>query len=163
MNIFIREYKTQDAEDAAEIWNQVVRDGVAFPQEKELTTKEADNFFKEQIYTGIAENKDTGMVVGLYILHPNNVGRCGHICNASYAVKKDIRGQHIGEKLVKYCIVIGKEKGYRILQFNAVVASNIHALHLYHRLGFIKLGVIPQGFKLPDGTYEDIIPHYITL
>ena len=156
MNIFIREYKTQDAEDAAEIWNQVVRDGVAFPQEKELTTKEADNFFKEQIYTGIAENKDTGMVVGLYILHPNNVGRCGHICNASYAVKKDIRGQHIGEKLVK-------EKGYRILQFNAVVASNIHALHLYHRLGFIKLGVIPQGFKLPDGTYEDIIPHYITL
>ena len=51
MNIFIREYKTQDAEDAAEIWNQVVRDGVAFPQEKELTTKEADNFFKEQIYT----------------------------------------------------------------------------------------------------------------
>ena len=163
MNIFIREYKTQDAEDAAEIWNQVVRDGVAFPQEKELTTKEADNFFKEQIYTGIAENKDTGMVVGLYILHPNNVGRCGHICNASYAVKKDIRGQHIGEKLVKACIVIGKEKGYRILQFNAVVASNIHALHLYHRLGFIKLGVIPQGFKLPDGTYEDIIPHYITL
>lgn len=163
MNIFIREYKTQDAEDAAEIWNQVVRDGVAFPQEKELTTKEADNFFKEQIYTGIAENKDTGMVVGLYILHPNNVGRCGHICNASYAVKKDIRGQHIGEKLVKDCIVIGKEKWYRILQFNAVVASNIHALHLYHRLGFIKLGVIPQGFKLPDGTYEDIIPHYITL
>ena len=48
MNIFIREYKTQDAENAAEIWNQVVRDGVAFPQEKELTTKEADNFFKEQ-------------------------------------------------------------------------------------------------------------------
>ena len=67
------------------------------------------------------------------------------------------------EKLVKDCIVIGKEKGYRILQFNAVVTSNIHALHLYHRLGFIKLGVIPQGFKLPDGTYEDIIPHYITL
>ena len=163
MNIFIREYKTQDAENAAETWNQVVRDGVAFPQEKELTTKEADNFFKEQTYTGIAENKDTGMVVGLYILHPNNVGRCGHICNASYAVKKDIRGQHIGEKLVKDCIVIGKEKGYRILQFNAVVTSNIHALHLYHRLGFIKLGVIPQGFKLPDGTYEDIIPHYITL
>ena len=26
-------------------------------------------------------------IVGLYILHPNNIGRCGHICNASYAVK----------------------------------------------------------------------------
>ena len=58
MNIFIREYKTQDAEDAAEIWNQVVRDGVAFQQEKEHTTKEADNIFKEQSYTGIEENQD---------------------------------------------------------------------------------------------------------
>ena len=75
MNVFIREYKAQDAGDAAEIWNQVVRDGVAFPQEEELTTEEADTFFKEQTYTGIAEDKDSGMVVGLYILHPNKRGR----------------------------------------------------------------------------------------
>ena len=163
MNIFIREYKTQDAEDAAEIWNQVVRDGVAFPQEKELTTKEADNFFKEQIYTGIAENKDTGMVVGLYILHPNNVGRCGHICNASYAVRRDLRGEHIGEKLVLDCLAQAKVKGFRIMQFNAVVANNTHALHLYERIGFTRLGVIPQGFRMPDGHYEDIIPHYYML
>lgn len=163
MKVSIREYKKEDAEMTAEIWNQVVRDGVAFPQEEELTTLEADKFFKEQTYTGIAQNIETGEVVGLYILHPNNVGRCGHICNASYAVKKDIRGQHIGEKLVKDCIKMGKKKGFRILQFNAVVATNTHALHLYNRLGFIKLGVIPQGFKLPDGTYEDIIPHYIML
>ena len=163
MNIFIREYKTQDAEDAAEIWNQVVRDGVAFPQEKELTTKEADNFFKEQIYTGIAENKDTGMVVGLYILHPNNVGRCGHICNASYAVRRDFRGEHIGEKLVLDCLAQAKENGFRVMQFNAVVANNTHALHLYERIGFTRLGVIPQGFRMPDGHYEDIIPHYYVL
>lgn len=52
------------------------------------------------------------------------------------------------------------EKGFRILQFNAVVASNVHALHLYERLGFQPLGVIPGGFRMPDGSYEDIIPHY---
>ena len=39
MNIFIREYKTQDAEDAAEIWNQVVRDGVAFSTGKRTYNK----------------------------------------------------------------------------------------------------------------------------
>ena len=49
MNIFIREYKTQDAENAAEIWNQVVRDGVAFPQEKELTTKEIYDLHEEKL------------------------------------------------------------------------------------------------------------------
>ena len=103
---------------------------------------------------------ESGEVVGLYILHPNNEGRCGHICNASYAVRKDIRGQHIGEKLVLHCLAKGKELGFRILQFNAVVATNTHARHLYQRLGFKPLGIIPGGFLMPDGHYEAIVPHY---
>lgn len=160
MKIRIREYTKEDVEEAVKIWNQVVEDGVAFPQEENLTKESGDAFFKEQTYTGVAEN---GEIVGLYILHPNNVGRCGHICNASYAVRKDIRGAHIGEKLVLDCIKMAKEKGFRVLQFNAVVASNVHALHLYERIGFTKLGVIPGGFRMPDGHYEDIIPHYYVL
>ena len=93
----------------------------------------------------------------------NNVGRCGHICNASYAVKKDKRGQHIGEHSVCHCIKKAKELGFGILQFNAVVRSNKSALALYKKLGFVQLGVIPKGFLLKDGKYEDIIPHYIEL
>ena len=77
MKIEIREYRTEDATAASEIWNQVVDDGVAFPQEEDLTAEVGDAFFKEQTYTGIAENTETGEVVGLYILHPNNIGRCG--------------------------------------------------------------------------------------
>ena len=163
MKIRIREYTKEDVEEAVKIWNQVVEDGVAFPQEENLTKESGDAFFREQTYTGVAENEETGEIVGLYILHPNNVGRCGHICNASYAVRKDIRGAHIGEKLVLDCIKMAKEKGFRVLQFNAVVASNVHALHLYERIGFTKLGVIPGGFRMPDGHYEDIIPHYYVL
>lgn len=120
-------------------------------------------FFKEQTYTGIAVNTDNNEIVGLYILHPNNVGRCGHICNASYTVRRDFRGEHIGEKLVLDCLAQAKEKGFRVMQFNAVVANNTHALHLYERIGFTRLGVIPQGFRMPDGHYEDIIPHYYVL
>ena len=163
MNINIREYMTEDAVAASEIWNQVVDDGVAFPQEEDLTPESGGAFFKEQTYTGIAENAESGEVVGLYILHPNNVGRCGHICNASYAVRRDIRGEHIGEKLVIDCISMAKKKGFGVLQFNAVVASNVHALHLYKRIGFTPLGGIPGGFRMPDGHYEDIIPHYYDL
>ena len=163
MRIRVREYTKEDVEEAVKIWNQVVEDGVAFPQEENLTKESGDAFFREQTYTGVAENEETGEIVGLYILHPNNVGRCGHICNASYAVRKDIRGAHIGEKLVLDCIKMAKEKGFRVLQFNAVVASNVHALHLYERIGFTKLGVIPGGFRMPDGHYEDIIPHYYVL
>ena len=102
---------------------------------------------------------EKGRVLGLYILHPNNVGRCGHISNASYAVASEQRGWHIGEKLVRDCIRQAGLHGFRVLQFNAVVASNIHARHLYEKLGFRQLGVIPGGFRMKDGSYEDICPY----
>lgn len=163
MNIQIRAYQSKDAALAAQIWNEVVADGNAFPQDTEMTADAANHFFLEQTYTGIAEDTETHEILGLYILHPNNVGRCGHICNASYAVRKNIRELYIGEKLVLDCLKMAKEKQFRILQFNAVVATNTHALHLYERIGFKKLGTIPGGFRMPDGTYEDIIPHYYLL
>ena len=83
--------------------------------------------------------------------------------NASYAVKSTQRGKHIGEILVTYSLKKAKEIGYGVLQFNAVVATNQYALKLYKKLGFVQLGVIPKGFRMKDGTYEDIIPHYHTL
>ncbi|MBU9724852.1 GNAT family N-acetyltransferase [Diplocloster modestus] len=163
MRIKIRAYDKNDVKDVAKIWNQVVEDGIAFPQLEMLDETSGNVFFQDQSFTGVAYDADNGKIVGLYILHPNNVGRCGHICNASYAVEKEIRGQHIGEKLVLHCLGKAKDLGFRILQFNAVVKSNKSALHLYEKLGFVKLGTIPGGFLMKDGTYEDIIPHYHVL
>ena len=163
MEIRIRGYKSSDAREAAEIWNRVVEDGEAFPQLETLTEETAELFFSGQSFTGIAYDAESSEIAGLYILHPNNVGRCGHICNASYAVRADLRGQQIGEKLVSHCMEKGRELGFRILQFNAVVRSNTRALRLYEKMGFVRLGIIPGGFLMKDGHYEDIIPHYHVL
>lgn len=161
--IQIRKFQKDDLKDAIKIWNEVVSEGIAFPQIDLLNEKTGFDFFTEQTYTGIAVDTDNNEIVGLYILHPNNVGRCGHICNASYAVASSQRGKQIGEALVCHCIKEAPKHGYRILQFNAVVADNKAALKLYHKLGFTPLGVIPEGFCKKDGTYEDIIPHFLSL
>jgi len=160
-NIIVRKYEENDLEQMINIWNEIVEEGVAFPQEELLDGNTGREFFAEQTYCGVAENIDTGEILGLYILHPNNIGRCGHICNASYAVAFKSRGLHIGEKLVLDCIKQANIHGFRVLQFNAVVATNIHARHLYERIGFRQLGVIPKGFRLKSGEYEDICPYYI--
>lgn len=160
MNILIRKFEEKDICGMTAIWNDVVKDGIAFPQEELLDSITGKAFFNSQTYCGVAQACDSGVIHGLYILHPNNVGRCGHICNASYAVAKNSRGLHIGEALVKDCLVQAKKSGYEILQFNAVVASNTHARHLYERLGFVQLGTIPKGFRMKDGHYEDICPYY---
>ena len=154
----IREYQRTDLPDMIKIWNEVVEEGIAFPQEEPLDDKSGEHFFASQSYCAVAEAD--GSLVGLYILHPNNIGRCGHICNASYAVRADCRGMHIGEQLVKDCLKHAKRLGFGILQFNAVVESNIHARHLYERLGFVPLGTVPGGFRMKDGHYENICLYY---
>lgn len=159
--MIVRQYQAKDLPGMIRIWNEVVEEGIAFPQEETLDNESGAAFFASQSYTGVAE--EDGEVYGLYILHPNNVGRCGHISNASYAVSSDSRGKHIGEQLVKDCMKRGKELGFRVLQFNAVVESNIHARHLYERLGFTQLGTITGGFRMRDGHYENICPYFIEL
>lgn len=162
-DITVRKYEESDLETMLHIWNEVVADGIAFPQEQALTYEEGKRFFADQTFCGVAQDDAAQKVVGLYILHPNNLGRCGHLCNASYAVDASVRGKHIGEKLVKHCMRQALEEGFRILQFNAVVKTNLHARHLYERCGFTQLGTIPGGFRMKDGHYEDICPYYIEL
>lgn len=157
----IRKYEARDLPAMREIWNRVVEDGAAFPQMEPLTQAEAEDFFSAQSFTGVAELD--GGIAGLYILHPNNVGRCGHLCNASFAVREDMRGRHIGEQLVRHCMAEGKALGFRVLQFNAVAADNLNAIRLYERLGFTRLGVVPGGFLGKDNVYRDIILFYHTL
>ena len=74
----MREYTPRDMGEMIRIWNEVVMEGIAFPQEECLDAESGTAFFASQSYTGVAEID--GEVKGLYILHPNNVGRCGHIC-----------------------------------------------------------------------------------
>lgn len=124
----VRKYEKKDIPALMRIWNEVVEAGQAYPQEEFLTEQTAEEFFAAQSFTAAAE--DNGEAVGLYILHPNNVGRCGHIANASYAVRSDMRGKHVGRELVSDCLHRCKELGFRVLQFNAVVADNIPALAL---------------------------------
>lgn len=161
--MMVRAYREEDIPAMIKIWNQVVEEGIAFPHEELLNEQTGAAFFESQSCCGVAEKEEDGTVLGLYIMHPNNVGRCGHICNASYAVDSASRGLHIGEKLVLDCIGQARRLGFRVLQFNAVVASNIHARHLYERIGFTQLGTIPGGFRMKDGRYEDICPYFILL
>ena len=158
----IRDFKPEDIPAMISIWNQIVEEGAAFPQTDLLTEETGSAFFAQQTKTRVMADEN-GNIPGLYIRHPNNIGRVGHIANASYAVRKDLRGKHTGEKLVLDCLQQARAAGFRILQFNAVVDTNVHALHLYERIGFTDLGIIPGGFLTKDGIYEDIHVMYFDL
>ena len=156
MPVIVRAYAEKDIPEMMEIWNEVVRAGRAFPQDETLDQNQAEAFFAEQTRTAVAVDDETGVVLGLYILHPNDIGRKSHVANASYAVRADIRGRGVGRALVSDSQANIALCGFTGLQFNAVVASNLNAIHLYESLGFTRIGTIPGGFRNIEDQLEDM-------
>lgn len=161
MGVSVRPYREEDLPAIASAWNRVVEDGMAFPQTEPVPPGEEAAYFGSFAACSVAEVD--GKVVGMYEIHPNNIGRCGHIANASYAVDPAYRNHHVGRALVSDSLVRAKELGFRIMQFNAVVKENSNARHLYESLGFQLVGTIPGGFHAIDGEYHDICIYYHVL
>ena len=124
----IRPYEEKGRPTMTAIWNEVVAAGVAFPQTEPLTLEEARSFFASQAHSAIAET-DSGEVAGPCILHPDHIGRCGHIANASCAASSARQGEHLGEARIRDCLHADWD----------------------------------CGFRLPDGSCEDILLFYHTL
>ena len=59
MNIAIRPYRAEDIPAMNAIWNEVVEDGVAFPQEECLDLGTGAAFFAAQTHCGVAEETET--------------------------------------------------------------------------------------------------------
>ena len=97
MAIAIRTYQPEDVPALVEIWNEVVEQGIAFPQKAPLTNQIGAAFFAKQSCTAAAYDTETAEIVGMYILHPNNVGRCGQylqcqLCSKDHLQRAENRG-----------------------------------------------------------------------
>lgn len=139
------------------MWNDIIEDDVTFP---------GTDVLSKEIFNQMISQQDAvncmyvdKILVGYYILHPNNIGRCSHVANASYVLDKTMREKH----LVEHSIKTAKESDFRDMQFNAIVESNKSALHIYKSLGFKEVGMIPQGFRLKDGSYSNMYILYLSL
>lgn len=184
MSIYLRPYHPDDTPAVLEIWNEVIEEGGSIPFVEPMTAEflgmilgDAENVVAvetDAAPTGgqVDEAADVApgagspaaeQIVGMYSVHPNMLGRCSHIANATYLVKAGRRGEHIGEKLVLDSIAKAKEMGFRAMQFNGVVKSNVHARNLYERCGFRVVGEIPESFQVKDGHYENGLVMYRAL
>ena len=97
-------------------------------------------------------------VVGMFVIRPNIPGPGSHVANASYAVRADVRGIGLGRQMGEASLGLAVELGYGAMQFNTVVSTNTSAVHLWRSLGFRIVGTIPDGFRLPDGSY---VSHHV--
>lgn len=159
MSVTIRAYDDDNVSAMIGIWNQVIDSGTSFPWYERFDMSSGSDYFSSMDYCAVADDEELGLL-GLYTLHPNGEGRCKHIANTSIAVDASARGRGIGEVLLKDCLKQAASHGFRIMQFNAVVATNTAAIKLYDKVGFIRIGRLPGAFLMPDGHYEDVFLYY---
>ena len=102
-------------------------------------------------------------LLGMYRYGANMPGRGAHVATATFLVAQQARGQGLGRKLVQHCLQAAKASGFRAMQFNQVVATNLAALALYRSFGFKKVGRIPEAFAHPQRGYVAAYVMYLDL
>ncbi|GAA2397574.1 GNAT family N-acetyltransferase [Actinomadura vinacea] len=95
----------------------------------------------------------SGGVLGTAKMNRNHAGNASHIASASYMVDPAHAGRGVGRALCEYTMEWARSAGYRAMQFNAVVETNVRAVRLYRSLGFEVLGTLPEGFRHPAQGY----------
>jgi GNAT superfamily N-acetyltransferase len=104
----------------------------------------------------VAEDDD-GRIVGTAEMHPNQAGGGSHVANAGFMVAPHASGRGVGRALATRVLETARSEGFRAMQFNAVVETNVGAVHLWESLGFRVMTTIPGAFKHPTKGYVGLL------
>ena len=138
------------------IWHAVVAAGDTYVWDPATPEDEARRLWMLPPPAEVLVAEDDGEVVGTIEVRPNQPGQGSHVANFSAMVAPDAAGRGIGRALAVAALVRAREAGYRAVQFNAVVATNIRALALWEDLGFRIVGTVPGAFRHPTEGDVDL-------
>ena|SRR5688572_25981291 len=102
-------------------------------------------------------------LLGTYFIKPNQPGLGSHVCNCGYVVAPESRGRGVAAAMCEHSQQFARERGFRAMQFNFVVATNVRAVKLWERLGFAVVGRLPGAFHHRDLGYVDALVMYKSL
>ena len=103
---------------------------------------------------------DDGVVVGTYFLRPNQGGGGAHVANCGYVTATDSTGKGVARAMCAHSLEHAKQRGFRAMQFNFVVAANERAVRLWKSFGFEIIGTLPEAFLHPILGYVDVFVMY---
>ena len=130
----IRLAEQRDGDAIAEILSAVIATGESFAAEPGTAAEAAlADWTAPPAAVFVAEAE--GRVVGTYLIDPNQEGLGSHVAHGSFAVSPDARGLGVGRAMGEHAIAEARERGYRAMQFNLVVATNEGAVALWRSLG----------------------------
>jgi len=157
--MIIRKAEAADAAAIASIIMPTIREGMTYALDPGMSEDDALAYWlatdKE---TFVAD--DAGSILGTYTLRPNQGGGGSHVCNCGFMTSAAATGRGIARRMCQHSLEQARLRGYRAMQFNLVISTNLRAVRLWQSLGFDVVGRLPGAFLHPMEGYVDALVMY---
>lgn len=142
------------------ILEAVMREGETYPLPTTASEADARAYWFAPDKSLFVAQDGSGAIAGSYYLKPNSTGPAAHVCNAGYIVDPAMRGRGIAQALCRHSLDEARRRGFRAMQYNLVVSTNVRAVRLWQHMGFAIVGTLPGAFRRPNGDYVDALVMY---
>ncbi|QCB53694.1 N-acetyltransferase [Sphingopyxis sp. PAMC25046] len=145
--------------DSAAIWailEPVIRAGETYTLDRDMREGDALAYWFDADKEAFVAEAD-GAIIGTYYLRANQAGGGAHVANAGYVTGAAAMGRGVARAMALHSIDHAKARGFRAMQFNFVVSSNVRAVGLWQSLGFEVVGRLPEAFAHPTEGFVDAL------
>lgn len=146
--MIIRPANSEDAEPVWRILEPVIRAGETYPLPRDMSRDAALAYWLAP-HHAVFVAVEAGGIAGTYYLRANNAGGGAHVANCGYMVAGGATGRGVARAMCAHSLARAKERGFRAMQFNFVIASNERAVRLWQAMGFSVVGRLPGAFAHP--------------
>lgn len=147
-HFLIRPAGTADASAIWSILKPVIRAGETYALPRDMGEADALAYWLAPGHE-VFVDEENGAVLGTYYLRANQLGGGSHVANCAYVVAREAEGRGIARAMAEHSLEHARQRGYRAMQFNFVVASNERAVRLWDSLDFATVGRLPGAFHHP--------------
>lgn len=149
----IRRANDQDWPAIWDILRPVFRAGETYAVDRDISQDAARALWIDQpAATFVVENGD---ILATYYIKTNHKGGAAHVCNCGYVTAEAAQGRGIARAMCEHSLTQARAMGYKAMQFNLVLASNVGAVALWRKLGFDVVGTLPSAFDHPTLGFVD--------
>jgi ribosomal protein S18 acetylase RimI-like enzyme len=152
----IRPATPSDDDAIWRILEPTLRAGETYPIPRDIERGDALAYWRSPGHAVFVAQED-GRILGTYYLRGNNRGGGAHVANCGYMVAAGAMGRGVARTMCAHSLEQARERGFRAMQFNFVIASNERAVRLWQALGFAIVGRLPGAFQHPRLGYVDAL------
>jgi ribosomal protein S18 acetylase RimI-like enzyme len=146
-------------DDAPAIWQIIgptIRAGETYALPRDMSEADAlAHWMGPDRETFVAVEEEH--ILGTYYLKANQAGGGDHVANCGYIVHPEATGRGIARQMCEHSLEHARARGFRAMQFNFVVSSNVRAIRLWQTLGFEIMGRLPLAFRHPVLGFVDAL------